>query len=80
VHPAWSVGFERARTQASIDARHALNHLLVESAANRADADNRRRFNALDCGNEIPRGRMVVSIRLLEVEQVREGVLKQAID
>src|SRR5260370_26080522 len=57
-----------------VDAGHALDDLLVEKAANGADADDRGRLDALDGSNEIPSRRMPVRIRLLEVEKVLSAV------
>ena len=53
---------------------------MIERAANRADADDRGRLDALDRGHEISRGRVLVSVRLLKVEQVGAGGLEQTVD
>ncbi len=58
----------------------ALNDLLVESSANGADANDRGRLDALDGSDEIPRRRMLVGIRHLEIDEVLARRLQQAVD
>ena len=71
---------QRKNHRALVDPRHALDDLLREGAANRADADDRGRLDALDGRDEIPGRRVLVRIRLLEVDEVLAGRFQQAVD
>ena len=66
-------GRSLSRDIASID-------LLGEGFAHRADADDRRRLDSFDGGDEIPGRRVRMGVGLLEVEQVRAARLEQAVD
>src|SRR5260370_26643260 len=53
---------------------------MIESAADSAHADNRCRLDAIDRGAKIPRRRVLVRIRLLEIEEICAGGLQEAVD
>src|SRR6266404_3019252 len=63
-----------------VDSRHRLDHFLIERATNRADADDGGGLDALDRSDEIPRRRVLVCIRLLEIDEVLAGRLQQTVD
>src|SRR5262245_10829727 len=65
---------------ASIDSRHALDNTLGEGPTNRADADDRRRLDAFNTCLEITAGRVLVRVRLLEVDQIGASRFQQAVD
>jgi hypothetical protein len=65
---------------ALVDFAHRLDDLLCERAAGGADADDRRRLDALDCGDEIPGWRMRMRVGLLEVDEVGAARLEQTVD
>ena len=53
---------------------------LIECAANRADADDRGGLDALDRGDELPRRRVLMRVRQLEIEQILPRGYEQTID
>src|SRR6516165_2028985 len=63
-----------------IDLRDRLDDLSCESAADRADADDRRRFDTLDGSGEVVHRWMLVRIRLLKIDEVRTLRLQQTIN
>ena len=81
MHSACSVGFDKRQDHgALVDPRHGLDDLLGEGAADGADTDDRRRLDAFDGSDEVLGRRMLVRVRLLEVDKVRAGRLQQSVD
>src|SRR5262249_31628716 len=76
------LGWVRKREdhRSRIDAWLCLANFPGESAANGTATDYRSRLDALDSGDEIPGRGMLVSIRLLEVDEVGSTGFEQAID
>src|ERR1700730_5224577 len=66
--------------RAVVNPRHRFNNFLVEGSANRAYPDNRGRLDALDSSDEIPRRRVLVCVRLLEIDKVFAARLQKAVD
>ena len=63
-----------------IDFRHRLNDLLVEGASDRAHADDGGGLNTLDGSGQIPRWRVLVCVRLLEIHEVLTSRLQEPVD
>jgi hypothetical protein len=61
---------QRKGHKAFVDARHALNDRLRESAANRTNSDDSRRLDVLDSGDEIPRRRVLMCLPLLKIDEI----------
>src|SRR5712672_1307110 len=63
-----------------VDARHGLDRLLGERAADGADADDGGGLDALGGGDEVPGRRMLMPVRPLEVDKIRAARLQQSVD
>src|ERR1700722_8972420 len=62
-----------------VDARHALNDFLRESAADGANTDDGCRLDAFDRGHEFTRWRVIVCIGLLEIDEVLSRRLQEPV-